>query len=175
MILAHHLIYIKVLWILILLNIFPLFCVIGKIYYIDYWISEIFPCSSTYFMPCYNMLQKVENRVRVLVDLRELASAESPDSFTLVYTNILEHQPDCPVSAIYLYCAYHTYSLVVSILTWMLSTLQPEVVDKLVSLREGIPRKDAKEVSRTELNHTNPAYMSFPWSFQDEQPDSFPY
>lgn len=100
------------------------------------------------------MLQKVENRVRVLVDLRELASAESPDSFTLVYTNILEHQPDCPVSAIYLYYAYHTYLLVVSILTSTLSTLQPEVVDKLVSLREGIPRKDAKEVSKTELNHT---------------------
>ncbi|XP_042006105.1 exocyst complex component SEC6 isoform X1 [Salvia splendens] len=66
----------------------------------------------------YISISKVENRVRVLVDLRELASAESPDSFTLVYTNILEHQPDCP----------------------------PEVVDKLVSLREGIPRKDAKEV-----------------------------
>ncbi|KAH6826860.1 SEC6 [Perilla frutescens var. hirtella] len=61
---------------------------------------------------------KVENRVRVLAELRELASAESPDTFTLVYTNILEHQPDCP----------------------------PEVVEKLVSLREGIPRKDAKEV-----------------------------
>ncbi|KAH6782432.1 SEC6 [Perilla frutescens var. hirtella] len=66
----------------------------------------------------YISISKVENRVRVLVDLRELASAESPDSFTLVYTNILEHQPDCP----------------------------PEVVEKLVSLREGIPRKDAKEV-----------------------------
>ncbi|XP_042012591.1 exocyst complex component SEC6-like isoform X2 [Salvia splendens] len=66
----------------------------------------------------YISISKVENRVRVLVDLRELASAESPDSFTLVYTNILEHQPDCP----------------------------PEVVDKLMSLREGIPRKDAKQV-----------------------------
>ncbi|KAL1540546.1 SNARE-binding exocyst subunit S6 [Salvia divinorum] len=66
----------------------------------------------------YISISKVESRVRVLVDLRELASAESPDSFTLVYTNILEHQPDCP----------------------------PEVVDKLVSLRKGIPRKDAKEV-----------------------------
>ncbi|CAA2994430.1 exocyst complex component SEC6 [Olea europaea subsp. europaea] len=66
----------------------------------------------------YISVPKVENRVRVLCDLRELASSESPDSFTLVYTNILEHQPDCP----------------------------PEVVEKLVSLREGIPRKDAKEV-----------------------------
>ncbi|KAL7154591.1 hypothetical protein ABFS83_03G011900 [Erythranthe nasuta] len=66
----------------------------------------------------YISVSKVENRVRVLGDLRELASSESPDSFTLVYTNILEHQPDCP----------------------------PEVVEKLVSLREGIPRKDAKEV-----------------------------
>lgn len=43
------------------------------------------------------MLQKVETRVRILADLRELASAESLDSFTLIYTNILEHQPDCPV------------------------------------------------------------------------------
>ncbi|KAL5982043.1 hypothetical protein ACLOJK_016111 [Asimina triloba] len=60
---------------------------------------------------------KVENRVRVLSDLRELASAESLDTFTLVYTNILEVHPDCP----------------------------PEVVEKLVALREGIPRKDAKE------------------------------
>ncbi|XP_073010265.1 exocyst complex component SEC6 [Typha latifolia] len=61
---------------------------------------------------------KVESRVRILGDLRELASAESLDSFTLIYTNILEHQPDCP----------------------------PEVVEKLVALREGIPRKEAKEV-----------------------------
>ncbi|KAI7744708.1 hypothetical protein M8C21_001488 [Ambrosia artemisiifolia] len=66
----------------------------------------------------YISVNKVENRLRILIDLRELASAESPDSFTLVYTNILEHQPDCP----------------------------PIVVEKLVGLREGIPRKDAKEV-----------------------------
>ncbi|XP_059279878.1 exocyst complex component SEC6 [Lycium ferocissimum] len=66
----------------------------------------------------YISVSKVENRVRILSDLRELASSESPDSFTLVYTNILEQQPDCP----------------------------PEVVEKIVSLREGIPRKDAKEV-----------------------------
>ncbi|KAK0572163.1 hypothetical protein LWI29_027090 [Acer saccharum] len=66
----------------------------------------------------YITANKVENRIRILGDLRELASAESVDSFTLIYTNILEHQPDCP----------------------------PEVVEKLVGLREGIPRKDAKEV-----------------------------
>ncbi|XP_076894272.1 exocyst complex component SEC6-like [Bidens hawaiensis] len=66
----------------------------------------------------YISVNKVENRLRILVDLRELASAESPDTFTLVYTHILEHQPDCP----------------------------PVVVEKLVGLREGIPRKDAKEV-----------------------------
>ncbi|KAI3717982.1 hypothetical protein L1987_69948 [Smallanthus sonchifolius] len=63
-------------------------------------------------------VNKVENKLRILSDLRDLASAESPDTFTLVYTNILEHQPDCP----------------------------PDVVEKLVGLREGIPRKDAKEV-----------------------------
>ncbi|KAK1619844.1 hypothetical protein QYE76_025361 [Lolium multiflorum] len=66
----------------------------------------------------YTNVTKVENRVRILADLRELASAESLDSFTLIYTNILEHQPDCP----------------------------SEVVEKLVALREGIPRKEAKEV-----------------------------
>ncbi|XP_076901096.1 exocyst complex component SEC6-like [Bidens hawaiensis] len=66
----------------------------------------------------YISVNKVENRLRILIDLRELASAESPDTFTLVYTHILEHQPDCP----------------------------PVVVEKLVGLREGIPRKDAKEV-----------------------------
>lgn len=66
----------------------------------------------------YISVSKVESKVRILSDLRELASAESLDTFTLVYTNILEHQPDCP----------------------------PDVVEKLVGLREGIPRKDAKEV-----------------------------
>jgi len=29
--------------------------------------------------------------------------------------------------------------------------LQPDVVEKLVALREGIPKKDAKEVSQTEV------------------------
>ncbi|THG04102.1 hypothetical protein TEA_025424 [Camellia sinensis var. sinensis] len=65
----------------------------------------------------YISVSKVESRVRILSDLRELASAESLDTFTLIYTNIIEHHPDCP----------------------------PEVVEKLVALREGIPRKDAKE------------------------------
>ncbi|URE10916.1 exocyst complex component 3-like [Musa troglodytarum] len=63
-------------------------------------------------------LTKVENRVRIPSDLRELASAKSLDRFTLIYTNILEHQADYP----------------------------PEVVEKLVALRKGIPRKEAKEV-----------------------------
>ncbi|KAH9692259.1 exocyst complex component SEC6 [Citrus sinensis] len=62
--------------------------------------------------------QKVESKVRVLTDMRELASANSVDAFALIYTNVLEHQPDCP----------------------------PEVVERLVALREAIPRKDAKEV-----------------------------
>ncbi|KAH9758036.1 exocyst complex component SEC6 [Citrus sinensis] len=62
--------------------------------------------------------QKVESKVRVLTDMRELASANSVDAFALIYTNVLEHQPDCP----------------------------PEVVERLVALREAIPRKDAKEI-----------------------------
>ncbi|GLJ11406.1 hypothetical protein SUGI_0166340 [Cryptomeria japonica] len=66
----------------------------------------------------YINLSKVEKRVQPLADLRELASAESVDSFTLVYSSILQNHPDCP----------------------------PEVVEKIVALREGIPRKDAREV-----------------------------
>ncbi|KAF9612489.1 hypothetical protein IFM89_000411 [Coptis chinensis] len=77
--------------------------------------STSYATFAVFFM---NLVQKVENRVQILSDLRELASAESLDTFTLIYTNILEHQPDCP----------------------------HEVVEKLVGLREGIPRKDAKEV-----------------------------
>ncbi|GAY39615.1 hypothetical protein CUMW_045740 [Citrus unshiu] len=72
----------------------------------------------TDFFREYISINKVENRVRILTDLRELASANSVDAFALIYTNILEHQPDCP----------------------------PEVVERLVALRDGIPRKDAKEV-----------------------------
>ncbi|TXG53184.1 hypothetical protein EZV62_022353 [Acer yangbiense] len=79
----------------------------------------------------YISVNKVESRTRILSDLRELASAESLDSFTLIYTNILEHQPDCP------------FVVVTSVKHCILS---PEVVEKLVGVREGIPRKDAKEV-----------------------------
>ncbi|CAM6087311.1 unnamed protein product [Calypogeia fissa] len=61
---------------------------------------------------------KVEKRLQPLAELRELASSESVDAFTLAYTNLLQNHPDCP----------------------------PEVVEKLVALREGIPRKDAREV-----------------------------
>ena len=43
------------------------------------------------YCPC-NVVHKVENRVRILADLKELASAESLDSFTFIYTNI-EHHP----------------------------------------------------------------------------------
>nr|GMD85113.1 exocyst complex component SEC6 [Ipomoea batatas] len=83
--------------------------------------SVVFKLDTTGWISWYlgiSIVMKVENRLRILGDLRELASSESPDSFTLVYTNILEHQPDCP----------------------------PEVVEKIVGLREGIPRKDAREV-----------------------------
>ncbi|KAL9999424.1 hypothetical protein Hdeb2414_s0483g00902891 [Helianthus debilis subsp. tardiflorus] len=41
-------------------------------------------------------MQKVEHRLRK-IDLRELASAESPYTFALVYTHILNHQPDYPL------------------------------------------------------------------------------
>ncbi|CAN1181533.1 Exocyst complex component SEC6 [Linum perenne] len=77
----------------------------------------------------YISVSKVEHRVRIMSELRELASAESLDTFTLVYTNILEHQPDCPLSN------FETRF-----------EMQPEVVEKIVALREGIPKKDAKEV-----------------------------
>ncbi|KAL5560034.1 hypothetical protein UlMin_036245 [Ulmus minor] len=63
-------------------------------------------------------VSEVENRVKILSELRKLASAECLDTFLLIYKNILEHQPDCP----------------------------PKVVEKLVGLRKGIPRKAAKEV-----------------------------
>ncbi|KAF3523536.1 hypothetical protein F2Q69_00050565 [Brassica cretica] len=48
----------------------------------------------------------------------DLSVRHDSNAFTLVYSNILEHQPDCPA----------------------------EVVEKLVGLREGIPKKDTKEV-----------------------------
>uniref|UniRef100_A0A0D6QUE4 Uncharacterized protein n=1 Tax=Araucaria cunninghamii TaxID=56994 RepID=A0A0D6QUE4_ARACU len=66
----------------------------------------------------YMNVSKVEKRVQPLADLRDLASAGNVDSFILGYTGILQNHPDCP----------------------------PEVVEKIVSLREGIPRKDAREV-----------------------------
>lgn len=56
--------------------------------------------SSAYYNHGNCVLQKVESRIRIMSDLRELASAESLDAFTLVYSNILEHQPDCPVNNI---------------------------------------------------------------------------
>ncbi|KAL6507099.1 SNARE-binding exocyst subunit S6 [Orobanche hederae] len=61
---------------------------------------------------------KVEYRLSVLGNLRELASAESLEMFIFLYIKILKHQPDCP----------------------------PEVVEKLISLRKGIPWKDANEI-----------------------------
>ncbi|OAE20162.1 hypothetical protein AXG93_3818s1610 [Marchantia polymorpha subsp. ruderalis] len=72
---------------------------------------------SDFFKEIINVA-KVEKRVQPLAELRELASAESVDAFALAYTNLLQNHPDCP----------------------------PEVVEKLVALREGIPRKDAREV-----------------------------
>ncbi|KAL2938637.1 Exocyst complex component SEC6 [Bienertia sinuspersici] len=70
-------------------------------------------------------ISKAEKSLRILSDLRELASADSFDTITHVYANILEHYPDCPI------CSF---------------TVQPAVVQKLLTLREGIPREDAKEV-----------------------------
>ncbi|KAK9072166.1 hypothetical protein SSX86_008598 [Deinandra increscens subsp. villosa] len=72
------------------------------------------------FFRKFTSVHNVENRLQILTDLRDLALAESPDTFTLVYKHILEHQPDCP----------------------------PDVIEKLVGLHEGIPRKDAKEIVR---------------------------
>jgi len=48
------------------------------------------------FFRDYIDLSKVEKRVQPLADLRELASAESVEFFTLVYSNILQNHPDCP-------------------------------------------------------------------------------
>ncbi|KMZ63677.1 putative Exocyst complex component sec6 [Zostera marina] len=70
------------------------------------------------FFKEYINVTKVENKVKVLRQLRELALANGMDEFVINYTDILAHQPDCP----------------------------PEVVEKIIALREGIPRKDAKEV-----------------------------
>jgi exocyst complex component 3 len=75
----------------------------------------------------------VDKRVQPLAEIRELASAESVDAFTLAYTNLLQNHPDCP----------------------------PEVVEKLVALREGIPRKDAKEVCNL-ANSSDPSMVDGP-------------
>ncbi|KAL3701708.1 hypothetical protein R1sor_019730 [Riccia sorocarpa] len=72
---------------------------------------------SDFFKEIINV-PKVEKRIQPLYELRELASSESVEAFTLAYTNLLQNHPDCP----------------------------PEVVEKLVALREGIPKKDAREV-----------------------------
>nr|GEZ88524.1 exocyst complex component SEC6 [Tanacetum cinerariifolium] len=72
----------------------------------------------TDFFREYISVNIIENRLRILIDYDNMITADSPDTFTLVYTHILEHQPDCP----------------------------PDVVERIVGLREGIPRKDAKEV-----------------------------
>ncbi|KAG0632101.1 hypothetical protein M758_1G304000 [Ceratodon purpureus] len=61
---------------------------------------------------------KVDKRILPLAELRDLASAESVDAFTEAYAKLLQNHPDCP----------------------------PEVVEKLVALRDDIPKKDAKEV-----------------------------
>ncbi|KAF3523643.1 hypothetical protein F2Q69_00051428 [Brassica cretica] len=87
----------------------------------------------------YISASKVESRLRIMSDLRELASAESLDAFTLVYSNILEHQPDCPAEVV---------EKLVGLREGIprKDTKEAEVVEKLVGLREGIPRKDTKEV-----------------------------
>jgi len=61
---------------------------------------------------------KVDKRILPIAELRDLASAESVDAFTEAYLKLLENHPDCP----------------------------PDVVEKLVALRDDIPKKDAKEV-----------------------------
>ncbi|KAH7293861.1 hypothetical protein KP509_28G045700 [Ceratopteris richardii] len=61
---------------------------------------------------------KVEKRVQPLTDMRFLASAESLETFTLCYTTLLKNQPDCP----------------------------PEVVERVLQIREDIPKNDAREV-----------------------------
>ncbi|CAI5536889.1 unnamed protein product [Closterium sp. Naga37s-1] len=66
----------------------------------------------------YISQQKLDKRVQPLADLRSLAASDDAETFTLNYTQLLSNTPDCP----------------------------PEVVDKVVNLREGIPKKAAKEV-----------------------------
>eukprot|EP00850_Spirogloea_muscicola_P023325 SM000347S12999 [mRNA] locus=s347:8276:14393:- [translate_table: standard] len=61
---------------------------------------------------------KFEKRLQPMADLRELASSDSVEAVTLVYTNLLNSHPDCT----------------------------PFVVERLMALREDIPKKEAKEV-----------------------------
>ncbi|MCO5584340.1 hypothetical protein L7F22_038264 [Adiantum nelumboides] len=70
------------------------------------------------FFRDYSNPVKVEKRVQPLSDLRYVASAESLDAFTLAYTTLLQNHPDCP----------------------------PEVVEKILQIRENIPKSDAREV-----------------------------
>ena len=90
----------------------------------------------------------------MLGDIRMLASAGDVDSFMLCYSKLLDSHPDCPVS--------HTWESLAcnKIGTWNKFELgvfgvlgfghaQPLVVEKIVSLREGIPRKEAKDVRDT--------------------------
>lgn len=46
---------------------------------------------------CVYAKQKVDKRILPLAELRDLASAESVDSFTEAYLKLLENHPDCPV------------------------------------------------------------------------------
>lgn len=81
-------------------------CKFSQVVYSDiylpvyYWFSAFcqFNSIGSLTVVTLALLQKVENKVRALSDLRELASAESVDTFTLIYTNLLQHQPDCPVN-----------------------------------------------------------------------------
>lgn len=80
------------------------------------WVDE--EVIMTFFWKHISVFE-VEKRMRILSDLRELASREtSLDSFTFIYKNILKHQPDCP----------------------------PQVVEKLIGLRKGIYWKDANKI-----------------------------
>ncbi|KAL6585548.1 SNARE-binding exocyst subunit S6 [Orobanche minor] len=89
---------------------------------------------------------EVEYRLSVLSNLRELASAESLEMFIFLYTKILKHQPDCPLSTPHWTKSKHINCLDTTCFTKNLLVLDPEVVKKLIGLRKGIPWKDANEV-----------------------------
>jgi hypothetical protein len=69
----------------------------------------------------FTLIQKVESRVRILADMRDLASAGSLDSFTLIFTNILEHQPDCPV----IFCLTNLFSFANALLLKNMKQYEP--------------------------------------------------